>query len=105
MIRQLLGLNASTIGSQQYFLLNIGTYCFGFFLVVVTPHVPHTSFTERVIGASFYLFAAIGMLWIILESTVKRLHDLGRSHYWAVIVFIPYFCAALFIYLSLAQKQ
>ena len=55
-----------------------------------------------------FLFSTIGLIlsillvWILYATYVKRLHDLGRSGWYALVVLIPFFNLLFILYLGFA---
>lgn len=48
------------------------------------------------------IFGAVFVLYAVMTPIIRRLTDLGHSRWWAVLYFVPYLNAILFLYLLFA---
>ena len=56
-------------------------------------------------GGIFLIVVLIGVGWLTLVATVRRLHDIGGSGYLSIISLLPLVGGTLFIILSLLDSQ
>lgn len=87
---------------QEYWMY----YLFGIiisFVIIMIEEMLNLKFSPEV-GILSTLFGIIFMI-PSLSVTVRRLHDIGRSGAWILIIFIPFGAIVLFVFTVLDSQQ
>jgi uncharacterized membrane protein YhaH (DUF805 family) len=59
-----------------------------------------SSLNSTMLVITFYLYALIAQIAFVMLA-VARLHDMGKSGWWSLILFVPYFNLLAILVLSL----
>lgn len=70
-----------------------------FYLFVILTCI-FLTFINKTLGSIFYL----GMILPLISSATRRLHDIGKSGWWQLIVIVPFVGILILLYL-LAQDS
>ena len=88
---------SNTTGRLEYFFISLGLYLLFVFSIVMTA------------SSSFSAFAPLVILFIIiplvLANICRRLNDIGKSRYFALITFIPFVNLIFILYLLFVPNK
>ena len=89
---------SNTTGRLEYFFISLGLYFLFIFSLVMT--VEQNQFQQ--LGIFLILFIVIPL---ILANICRRLNDIGKSRYFALITFIPFVNLIFILYLLFVPSK
>src|ERR1700733_274005 len=98
-IKQDLGLKQSLISGGDYFVYNFFAYgLWSIFYAYAQPFSPTFS-TAPTSTLILFIISGFLFIWITFLTAIKRLRTVHLSHWWVLLLFVPFINILLILFL------